>query len=104
MNASTRTICTVRFDRKVWTGPPLSMFIVYGLDTGHLALRQEPVPKYEWTAFFREKARATVKNGQYLASMPAVGWGNGLAFGWKLTLGSAGRWDWAYPQGLEKNS
>ena len=64
--AKAETVRTLRFDRKVWTGPRFSSLIVYALDTGHLALAPEPVPEYEKKALFREKAPATVKNGEYL--------------------------------------
>ncbi len=70
MKAKTETVRTFRFDKKVWTGPALSTVIVYALDIGRLALASEPVPDYERTALFREKARATVKNGQCLVEFP----------------------------------
>ncbi len=66
----TETVRTLRFDRKVWTGPRFSRLIVYALDIGHLALAPEPVPEYEKTALFREKAMASVKNGEYLVEFP----------------------------------
>ncbi len=70
LKARTETIRIFRFDKKVWAGPPLSGLIVYAVDTGHLALSAKPVPEYEKTALFREKALATVKNGQYLVEFP----------------------------------
>lgn len=60
----------VRFDKAVWTGPAPSSFIVYALDVGHLVLAPRPVEEYERVALFKERARASVTNGQYFVEFP----------------------------------
>jgi len=47
----------ISFDRRLWSGPKPSSFIVYALDVGHLALAPEPIPEYERTALFEEKSK-----------------------------------------------
>jgi hypothetical protein len=59
------------FDGRLWSGPKPSSFIVYALDVGHLALAPEPVPEYEKTALFQEKARASIENGHFAVEVPA---------------------------------
>ncbi len=71
LNAKTETVRTFRFDRTVWTGPRFSTLIAYALDVGHLVLAPEPLPEYETTALFREKAMARVRNGECLGEFPA---------------------------------
>ncbi len=70
MKARTETVHLVRFDRRLWTGPAPSSFIVYAVDVGHLVLASKPVPEYEKTALFRERARAVVRNGEYQVEFP----------------------------------
>jgi hypothetical protein len=64
-------VVMLRFDRRLWTGPKPSSFIVYALDIGHLALAPNPVPEYEKTALFKEKAKANVQNGYFAVDVPA---------------------------------
>src|SRR2546426_4401246 len=71
LKAKTETVATLRFDRRLWTGPKPSSFIVYALDIDHLALAPEPVPEYERTALFKEKAKANVQNGHFAVEVPA---------------------------------
>ena len=71
MKAKTETVATLRFDRRLWTGPKPSSFIVYALDIDHLALAPEPVPEHERTALFKEKAKANVQNGHFAVEVPA---------------------------------
>jgi len=59
----------IRVDRKIWTGPALPKLIVYALDVGHL-VSGEPVGEYERMAPFKEKARVTTDDGQYLVELP----------------------------------
>lgn len=54
----------------MWTGPPLSGLIVYAVDVAHLVLAAEPVGEYEQTALFKEKARVSMDDGQYLVGLP----------------------------------
>jgi hypothetical protein len=61
----------VLLDRRLWSGPKPSSFIVYALGVGHLALAPEPVPEYEKTALFKEKARASIENGHFAVEVPA---------------------------------
>ncbi len=70
MKTKTKTISKIRVDRKVWTGPALSRLIVYAVDVAHLVLAVEPVGEYERTALFKEKARVSIDNGQYLVELP----------------------------------
>ena len=70
MKAKTETVSTVRVDKKIWTGPALSRLIVYALDVTHLVLAVEPVGEYERTALFKEKARVSVEDGEYLVELP----------------------------------
>lgn len=70
LKARTETVFPLTFDRRIWTGPTPSNFIVYGLDVGHLVLAPGPIREYEKTALFKEKARATLKNGQYMVEFP----------------------------------
>jgi len=49
----------ISFDMRLWSGPKPSSFIVYALDVGHLALAPEPIPEYERTPLFKEKAKTT---------------------------------------------
>jgi hypothetical protein len=65
-------ICPLRVDRKLWTGPALSKLIVYALDVAHLVLAPEPVVDYERTALFKEKARVSLDDGQYLVELRKV--------------------------------
>src|SRR5712691_9361879 len=58
-------------DRRLWNGPKPSSFIVYALDIGHLALAPEPVPEYEKTALFKEKAKVNAQNGHFALEVPA---------------------------------
>jgi len=62
--------CTLRFDRRIWTGPALSRLMVYALDVTHLVLAVEPVGEYEETALFKEKARVSLEDGEYLVELP----------------------------------
>ena len=64
-------IVQISFDRRLWSGPKPSSFIVYALDVGHLALAPEPIPEYERTALFKEKAKATLENGHFAVEVPA---------------------------------
>ena len=64
------TDSAVRFDKKIWTGPALSRLIVYALDVGHLVLATRPVEEYERVALFKERARASVTDGQYSVEFP----------------------------------
>ncbi len=48
----------------------LSRLIVYALDVTHLVLAVEPVGEYERTALFKEKARVSVEDGEYLVQLP----------------------------------
>ncbi len=66
MKAKTETTSMIRVDRRLWTGPALSRLIVYALDVAHLVLAPEPVVDYERTALFKEKARVSLDDGQYL--------------------------------------
>ncbi len=63
-------MAVIRVDRKLWTGPALSKLIVYALDVAHLVLAPEPVVDYERTALFKEKARVSLDDGQYLVELP----------------------------------
>ena len=71
LKAKTESVTELRFDRRLWSGPKPSRFIVYALDVGHLALAPEPVPEYEKTALFKEKARASIENGHFAVEVPA---------------------------------
>ncbi len=71
LKAKTETLATLRFDKRLWTGPKPSSFIVYALDIGHLALAPQPVPEYERRALFKEKAKANVQNGHFAVEVPA---------------------------------
>ena len=64
------TVSTVRVDKRVWTGPALSRLIVYAIDVTHLVLAMEPVSEYEQTALFKEKARVSGEDGEYLVELP----------------------------------
>ena len=64
------TDSAVRFDKKIWTGPALSRLMVYALDVTHLVLAVEPVGEYEQTALFKEKARVSLEDGEYLVELP----------------------------------
>ena len=70
LKAKTETVSTVRVDKRVWTGPALSRLIVYALDVTHLVLAVEPVGEYEQTALFKEKARVSAEDGEYLVELP----------------------------------
>ena len=70
MKAKTETVSTVRVDKRIWTGPALSRLIVYALDVGHLVLAPRPVEEYERVALFKERARASVTNGQCVVEFP----------------------------------
>lgn len=70
MKAKTETVTSFRLDRKLWSGNKPSSFIVYALDVGHLALAPEPIPEYEKSALFREKAKATTQNGHLSIDLP----------------------------------
>ncbi len=70
MKTKTKTVSKIRVDRKVWTGPELSRLIVYAVDLAHLVLAVEPVGEYERTALFKEQARVSMDNGQYLVELP----------------------------------
>ena len=61
----------ISFDMRLWSGPKPSSFIVYALDVGHLALAPEPIPEYERTALFKEKAKTTLENGHFAVEVPA---------------------------------
>jgi len=71
MKAKTETVTALRFDRKLWTCSKPSSFIVYALDVGHLALASERVPEYERIALFKNRAKATVRNGSFAVEVPA---------------------------------
>jgi hypothetical protein len=64
------TVFTVRIDKRVWTGPALSRLIVYAVDVAHLVLATEPVGEYERSALFKERARVSVEDGEYLVELP----------------------------------
>ncbi len=66
----TETVSTVRVDKRVWTGPALSRLIVCAVDVTHLVLAMEPVGEYEQTALFKEKARVSVEDEEYLVELP----------------------------------
>ena len=70
MKAKAETTSMIRVDRRLWTGPALSRLIVYALDVAHLVLAPEPVLDYERTALFKEKARVSLDDGQYLVELP----------------------------------
>jgi hypothetical protein len=70
LKSSRDTRSMIRVDRKLWTGPALSRLIVYALDVAHLVLAPEPIVDYERTALFKEKARVSMDNGQYLVELP----------------------------------
>src|SRR5438309_10461099 len=70
LKAKTETTSMIRVDKKLWTGPALSRLIVYGIDVAHLVLGPEPVVDYERTALFKEKARVSLDDGQYLVELP----------------------------------
>ncbi len=70
MKAKTETVSMIRVDKKIWTGPALSRLIVYAVDVAHLVLAVEPVGEYERTALFKEKARVSMDDGQYLVELP----------------------------------
>lgn len=70
MKAKTETVSTARVDKKIWTGPALFKLIVYALDVTHLVLAVEPVGEYERTALFKEKARVSAEDGEYLVELP----------------------------------
>ena len=61
----------ISFDRRLWSGPKPSSFIVYALDVGHLPLAPEPIPEYEKTALFKKRARAILQNGNFAVEVPA---------------------------------
>jgi len=61
----------ISFDRRLWSGPRPSSLIVYALEVGNLALAPEPVPEYEKTLLFKEKAKATLENGHFSVKVPA---------------------------------
>src|SRR2546428_2165202 len=61
----------ISFDMRLWSGPKPSSFIVYAIDVGHLALAPEPIPEYERTALFKEKAKTTLENGHFAVEVPA---------------------------------
>ncbi len=65
-----KSISTIRVDRKIWTGLALLRLIVYAVDVAHLVLAVEPVGEYERTALFKEKARDSIDDGQYLVELP----------------------------------
>lgn len=71
LKAKTESVTELRFDKRLWSGPKPSGFIVYALDVGHLALAPEPVPEYEKTALFKEKAKTTLENGHFAVEVPA---------------------------------
>ena len=71
LKARTESVTELRFDRRLWSGPRPSRFIVYALDVGHLALAPEPVPEYEKTALFKEKGKVSVENGHFAVEVPA---------------------------------
>ena len=71
MKARTETVTALRFERRLWTGSKPSSFIVYALDVGHLALAPERVPEYEKIALFKERAKATLQNGNFAVEVPA---------------------------------
>ncbi len=58
------------FEAEIWAGHVPSSFIVYALDFERLALAPAPVREYERSALFKEKARATVGNGEFLVEIP----------------------------------
>ncbi len=70
LKAKTETVSMIRVDKKIWTGPALSRLIVYAVDVAHLVLAAEPVGEYERTALFKEKARVSMDDGQYLVELP----------------------------------
>jgi len=70
LKVKTETVSAVRVDKKIWTGPALSRLIVYALDVTHLVLAVEPVGEYEQTALFKEKARVSAEDGEYLVELP----------------------------------
>ena len=61
----------ISFDMRLWSGPKPSSFLVYALDVGHLALAPEPIPEYERTALFKEKAKTTLENWHFAVEVPA---------------------------------
>ena len=61
----------ISFDMRLWSGPKPSSFLVYALDVGHLAPAPEPIPEYERTALFKEKAKTTLENGHFAVEVPA---------------------------------
>jgi hypothetical protein len=71
LKAKTEAVTEVRFDRRLWSGPKPSSFIAYALDVGHLVLAPEPVPEYEKTALFKDKAKASVESGHFAVEVPA---------------------------------
>ena len=70
LKAKTETVSRLRVDRRIWTGPALSRLMVYALDVTHLVLAVEPVGEYEETALFKEKARVSLEDGEYLVELP----------------------------------
>ncbi len=50
----------------------MSRLIVYAVDVTHLVLAMEPVGEYEHTALFKEKARVSAEDGEYLVELPRL--------------------------------
>ncbi len=66
----TGTVSTGRVDKRVWTGPALSRLIVCAADATRLVLAMGHVGDYEQTALFKEKARVSVEDEEYLVEVP----------------------------------